>query len=145
MRVDRDLVVRTIMGTDVVRTKPLFDRIRSIGYQPFIQIGIQSKTETDFVICHTQQELAKFAHELGVLPQLGSSLFLMGLHAAMSLEFYDAGERFFNWCLKGDEGVALFSQYVASGLHRIQDHAVGISALHDLPSSSHFEFASSHR
>jgi iron-sulfur cluster protein len=107
MRVDRDLVVRTIMGTDVVRTKPLFDRIRSIGYQPFIQIGVQAGTATDFIICHTQQELAKFADALAALPQLKLSPFLRGMHAAMSLEFYDAGEHFFNWCLQGDEGVAL--------------------------------------
>lgn len=43
------------------------------------------------------------------------------------------------------DGVALFSQYVASGLHRMPDHVAGISALHDLPVSSHFEFANSHR
>jgi hypothetical protein len=99
--------MRVIVDTDVVRTKPFFDRIRSIGYQPFIQIGIQSKTETSFVICHTQQELAKFADALGALPQLRSSPFLAGLHAAMSLEFYDAGEEFFKWCLQGDDGLAL--------------------------------------
>jgi len=95
------------MNSRAVRTTPFFDRIRSIGYQPFIQIGIQSETATDFVICHTQQELARFADALGALPQLGQSPFLMGLHAAMSLEFYDAGERFFEWCLQGDDGVAL--------------------------------------
>jgi hypothetical protein len=43
------------------------------------------------------------------------------------------------------DGVALFSQYVASGLHRMLDHAAGIAALHDLPLSSHFELAGSHR
>ena len=95
------------MNSRAVRTTPFFDRIRSIGYQPFIQIGIQSETATDFVICHTQQELARFADALGALPQRGQSPFLMGLHAAMSLEFYDAGERFFEWCLQGDDGVAL--------------------------------------
>jgi len=42
-------------------------------------------------------------------------------------------------------GVALFSQYVASGLHRMPHHVPGISALHDLPLSSQFEFAASHR
>jgi hypothetical protein len=41
--------------------------------------------------------------------------------------------------------VALFSQYVASGLHTMPDHAAGIFALHDLPQSSHLEFAGSHR
>jgi len=95
------------MNIDAVRTKPIFDRIKSIGYQPFIQIGIQSKTETDFVVCHTQQELAKFADMLGALPQTANSPFLAGLHSAMSLEFYDAGEHFFKWCLQGDEGFAL--------------------------------------
>ena len=95
------------MNTDAVRTKPIFERIKSIGYQPFIQIATQSRTETDFVICHTQQELAKFADALGALPQIVSSPFLAGLHAAMSLEFYDAGERFFKWCLEGDEGFVL--------------------------------------
>jgi len=41
--------------------------------------------------------------------------------------------------------VALFSQYVASGLHAMPDHAAGIPALHDPQHSSHFEFAGSHR
>ena len=41
--------------------------------------------------------------------------------------------------------VALFSQYVAAGLHGIPDHAAGISAFHDLPPSSHFEIAAGHR
>ena len=58
------------MDTNVIRTRPFFDRIRQIGYQPFIQIGIQSEAETDFVICHTQQELAQFADTLAALPQL---------------------------------------------------------------------------
>lgn len=99
--------MRAIVDASAVRTKPFFERIRSIGYQPFIQIGIQSGAATDFVICHTQQELAKFADQLGALPQLKASPFLGGLHAAMSLEFYDAGEKFFDWCLEGDDGVAL--------------------------------------
>src|SRR5580704_7362379 len=103
----RDLHVRAIMDTSAVRTKPFFDRIRTIGHQPFIQIGIQSELATEFVICHTQQELAKFADALGALPQRRNSPFLAGLHAAMSLEFYDAGQHFFRWCLRGDDGVAL--------------------------------------
>jgi hypothetical protein len=92
------------MNTNVVRTGPFYDRIRSIGYQPFIQIGIQSQAETDFVICHTQQELGGFADKLGRFPQLKHSPFLAGLYAAMSLEFYDAGDHFFQWCLNGDSG-----------------------------------------
>ncbi len=95
------------LGADVVRSQPFFDRIRSIGYQPFIQIGIQSEAETDFVICHTQQELGKFADALGALPQMASSPFLTGMHASISLEFYDAGESFFKWCLQGDQGIVL--------------------------------------
>jgi hypothetical protein len=95
------------MGDKDVRTKPFFDCIRSIGYQPFVQIGIQSGESTDFVICHTQQELAKFAEMLDALPLLRASPFLAGLRSAMGLEFYDAGERFFDWCLKGDEGVSI--------------------------------------
>jgi tetratricopeptide (TPR) repeat protein len=95
------------MDLSVVRTKLFFDRIASIGYQPFIQIGIQSETTTDFVICHTQQELAKFADALAVLPQNKLSPFLRGLHAAISLEFYDAGESFFQWCLQGDDNIAV--------------------------------------
>ena len=51
------------MDTNVVRTKPFFDRIRSIGYQPFIQIGVQSRAETDFLICHTQQELGQLCRQ----------------------------------------------------------------------------------
>ena len=47
----RDLHVRAIMDTSAVRTTPFFDRIRSIGHQPFIQIGIQSGDgEPTFVI-----------------------------------------------------------------------------------------------
>jgi hypothetical protein len=42
-------------------------------------------------------------------------------------------------------GLALFSQYIAAGLHAMPDHAAGISALHDLPQLSHLEFAGSHR
>jgi hypothetical protein len=42
-------------------------------------------------------------------------------------------------------GLALFSQYVAAGLHAMPDHAAGISAIHDLPQLSHLEFAGSHR
>jgi hypothetical protein len=42
-------------------------------------------------------------------------------------------------------GVALFSQYVASGMHGIPAHSAAISAFHDLALPSHFEFASSHR
>jgi hypothetical protein len=42
-------------------------------------------------------------------------------------------------------GLALFSQYVAAGLHAMPDHAAGISALHDLPQLSHLDFAGSHR
>jgi hypothetical protein len=42
-------------------------------------------------------------------------------------------------------GLALFSQYVAAGLHAMPDHAARIPALHDLTQSSHFEFADSHR
>jgi len=42
-------------------------------------------------------------------------------------------------------GVALFSQYVAAGLHRMPDHAAGIPTLHDTALSAHFEFAGSHR
>jgi hypothetical protein len=42
-------------------------------------------------------------------------------------------------------GLALFSQYVAAGLHAMPDHAAGIPALHDLPQLSHLEFAGSHR
>src|SRR6476469_10307191 len=95
------------MDTDIVRTQPFFDRIRAIGYQPFIQIGVQSQTATEFVICHTQQELAKFADKLGAHPLRDRSPFLAGLYAAMSLEFYDAGEHFFQWCLQGDRGVAI--------------------------------------
>jgi hypothetical protein len=86
---------------------PFFERIKQIGYQPFIQIGIQSETETDFVVCHTQQELGPFADMLGKLPQRARSPFLAGLFEAMSLEFYDAGEHFFEWCLHGDDGIAL--------------------------------------
>jgi hypothetical protein len=41
--------------------------------------------------------------------------------------------------------VALFSQYVALGLHAVRDHAAAISPLHDQSLSSHFEFAASHR
>ena len=41
--------------------------------------------------------------------------------------------------------VALFSQYVALGLHAIRDHAAAISPLHDQSASAHLEFASSHR
>jgi hypothetical protein len=96
-----------VMNTNDVRLGPFFDRIRAIGHQPFIQIGVQSQAETDFLICHTQQELAGFAEKLGACPQLGRSPFLAGLYAAMSLEFYDAGEHFFQWCLQGDSGVAL--------------------------------------
>lgn len=92
---------------EAVRMRPFYNRIGSIGYQPFIQIGIQSAAETDFVICHTQQELAGFADALGALPQLKRSPFLAGMHAAISLEFYDAGERFFDWCLRGDDGLAV--------------------------------------
>jgi hypothetical protein len=42
-------------------------------------------------------------------------------------------------------GVALFSQYVALGLHAVQDHAAAVSPLHDQFSFAHFELASSHR
>jgi len=41
--------------------------------------------------------------------------------------------------------VALFSQYVAAGLHGMPNHAAGLSAFHDLPASSHLELASSRR
>ena len=92
------------MGINVVSTGPFFDRIRAIGYQPFIQIGIQSEAGTDFLICHTQQELGDFADRFGKFPQLKQSPFLAGMHAAMSLEFYDAGDHFFQWCLHGDSG-----------------------------------------
>lgn len=43
------------------------------------------------------------------------------------------------------EGVALFSQYVASGVHGAPGHAAAISAFHDLAVPTHFEFASSRR
>jgi Iron-sulfur cluster-binding domain len=101
-------MVVEFMETDLVRTKPFFDRIREIGYQPFIQIGIQLETETEFVICHTQQELAKFADTLRALPHFQSSPFLAGMHAAMSLEFYDSGEKFFEWCMQGDKAGLVF-------------------------------------
>ncbi len=65
-------MVVEFMTTDLVRTKPFFDPIREIGYQPFIQIGIQSETETEFVICHTQQELAKFADTVRALQHFQS-------------------------------------------------------------------------
>ena len=41
--------------------------------------------------------------------------------------------------------VALFSQYVALGLHAVQDHATAISPLRDQFVSARFELASSHR
>jgi hypothetical protein len=41
--------------------------------------------------------------------------------------------------------VALFSQYVALGLHAIRDHAATLSPLHDQYVSAHFELASSRR
>lgn len=88
-------------------TEPFFDRIRSIGYQPFVQIGIQSAERTDFVICHTQQELAQFADALDAIPLTRSSSFVAGLRAAIGLEFYDAGNHFFDWCLQGDRGGSL--------------------------------------
>jgi len=40
--------------------------------------------------------------------------------------------------------VALFGQYVAAGLHGMADHAAGISALHDLPASTHLQLAAGH-
>jgi hypothetical protein len=92
---------------ETIRIAPLFDRIRKVGYQPFIQIEIQSRAATDYLICHTQQELGKFADALAALPQLENSPFLAGMHAAISQEFYDAGEKFFEWCVKGDDGVVL--------------------------------------
>jgi hypothetical protein len=41
-------------------------------------------------------------------------------------------------------GLALFSQYIAAGLHGVPNDAAAISALHDLPASSHIALASSH-
>jgi len=35
------------MDTDIVLAQPFFDRIRAIGYQPFIQIGVQSEIGTE--------------------------------------------------------------------------------------------------
>lgn len=95
------------MGAPNVRTMPFFDRIREIGYQPFIQIGIQTPGQTEFVICHTQQELGAFADLLDAMPAKRNSPFLQGLRAAIGLEFYDAAEHFFKWCLDGDHGSAL--------------------------------------
>jgi len=40
--------------------------------------------------------------------------------------------------------VALFGQYIAAGLHGVQDHAAGISAPHELPASVHTQLAVSH-
>ena len=92
------------MNRNVTRTEPFFDRIRTIGWQPFIQIGVQLKASTEFLICHTQQELGPFADSLGKFPHLKHSPFLAGMHAAISLEFQDAGDYFFQWLLNGDSG-----------------------------------------
>ena len=98
---------RSVEAKDTLRAQPFFDRIRAIGHQPFIQIGIQSISKTDFLICSTQEELVEFADALWILPQRAKSPFLSGMHAALSLEFYDAGELFFKWCLNGDEGISV--------------------------------------
>jgi hypothetical protein len=92
---------------EAIRNTALFDRIREIGYQPFIQIEIRSGATTDYLICQTQQELAKFADALGAMSQPKKSPFLAGMHAAISQEFFDAGEYFFAWCKNGDDGIAL--------------------------------------
>ena len=42
-------------------------------------------------------------------------------------------------------GVALFTQYVATGLYRAQDQAAGIAGVHELAASSHLELTAGHR
>jgi len=92
---------------ETLRIDPFYERIRSIGHQPFIQIGFQSATDTTFLVCDTQQELVAFADALRVLYADKNFLFLSGIHAALSLEFYDAGELFYRWCVSGEVGLSV--------------------------------------
>src|SRR5690348_2184375 len=73
--------------------------IAEVGFEPFIQIDLDLDRRGSRLACITQQDIARFAHDLRAFLEGRPSRLLSGLDLAIRGEFYDAGELFFDWML----------------------------------------------
>ncbi len=96
----------------------LLTEIKELGSQPFIQIDVEAQGERH-LLCVTQQDIAKFAHDLGALLSRRPSKLLSGLNNAIRGELYDAAENFFDWILEGEAGCVTRIELFPDGSHPI--------------------------
>lgn len=91
--------------------------IAEVGFEPFIQVDVELKGTSRRLVCVTQQEIAKFADELGTFVRANPSQLLSGLNFAIRGEIYDAAEHFFAWIGHGEEHSASRIELFPDGQH----------------------------
>jgi len=84
----------------------LAEKIRAIGFHPFIAVRLEAGRRYHYVVCNTQNDLAQFVDEVTRLPQQASGKLLHGLERALQLETYEAADAWYAWVREGSGSVA---------------------------------------
>jgi hypothetical protein len=84
----------------------LAEKIRTIGFHPFILARHQAGHRDRHLVCNTQNDLARFVDEVNRLPELVNARLLRGLERALQLETYEAADAWYAWVREGSSGVA---------------------------------------
>ncbi len=90
---------------------PLLDadmvaKVGEIGFHPFLLVRFESSSnsESQYLVCKTQNEAAEFVEELGGRSELPSCGLIRGLERALQLEIYEAAECWFSWVQQAPNG-----------------------------------------
>jgi hypothetical protein len=83
--------------------KGIIDKLRDMGFHPFILVRVTKPgAPSSFVVCETQNEVARFLDEISTIPDLGHCNLIHGLGRALQLHIREAAEILYAWSKEHD-------------------------------------------